>query len=256
MALQQGLAPDEDHKARQHADAGQSKSRPPAERLAKQAAEDRRPEGAEIDAVIIEGETGIAARIALRVELADDGRDVGLQIPDAHDDQRKRQVEDPDKQRVALLNGQFVGLWRHNRRQRSARRHVQHLHAAIAGGRHGVAAVRNLQADLAVAHQALGFEFVCLAGIGQGLHRRLAFDGHGEVARHQQQGAKGDGLARAQPAVGQDPAQQRRQIDQGGVGGVLALTEVVREQEMFGQIEDQQRPHAVVGEPLPHLGEK
>ena len=51
-------------------------------------------------------------------------------------------------------------------------------------------------------------------------------------------------------------AHQRQQIDQGGVGGVLAVGEGVVEQEVFGQVEDQQAAHAVVGEPLPHLGEE
>ena len=76
------------------------------------------------------------------------------------------------------------------------------------------------------AHDQLGDAGVAAAGdlegvagpvVGQGLLRRRAFDRHGQVARHQQQRAEGDRLARAQVAVGQDPADQRQQIDQGGV---------------------------------------
>jgi hypothetical protein len=34
------------------------------------------------------------------------------------------------------------------------------------------------------------------------------------------------------------------------------LAKLVVEQEVLGQVEDQQAAHAVVGEPLPHLGEE
>jgi len=76
------------------------------------------------------------------------------------------------------------------------------------------------------------------------------------MARDQQKGAEDDRLAGAQIAVGQEPAHERHQINQRGVGGVLALAEAVREQELLGQIEDQKPAHAVVGEALPHLGEE
>ena len=56
--------------------------------------------------------------------------------------------------------------------------------------------------------------------------------------------------------VGEIAAHQRQQIDQGGVGRVLAVGEGVVEQELLGQVEDQQAAHAVVGEALPHLGEE
>ena len=95
----------------------------------------RGPERAEIDAVVVEREAGIAARIALRVELADDGGDVGLQEADAHDDEREREIEDAGEERIAVLDRQFVRALRQNRRQRRAGRQVLDRKAAIGGWR-------------------------------------------------------------------------------------------------------------------------
>ena len=92
--------------------------------------------------------------------------------------------------------------------------------------------------------------------IGQRLRRRRLLDGHRQVAGHQQQRAERDGLAGAEIAVGQDAADQRQQIDQRGVGAVLARAAALVEQEVLGHVEDQDAAHAVVGEPLPHLGEE
>ena len=69
---------------------------------------------------------------------------------------------------------------------------------------------------------ALGRELVGLAAVGQRLRRRRPLDRHGQVAGHQQQRAERDRLARAEIPVGQDAADQRQQIDQRGVGAVLA----------------------------------
>ena len=69
---EQEPAAHEHQPAQQHADAGEAEARPPADRRAKPGAQHLRPEGAEVDAVIVEREAGIAARIVLRVELADD----------------------------------------------------------------------------------------------------------------------------------------------------------------------------------------
>ncbi len=102
----------------------------------------------------------------------------------------------------------------------------------------------------------MGGEVVGLAGVGQHLHGGLGLDGHGQVAGDQQQRPEGYGLSRAQPPVRQHPAEEGQEVDQGGVGRVLALGEGVVEQEVLGQVEDQQAAHAVVGEPLPHLGEE
>jgi hypothetical protein len=76
------------------------------------------------------------------------------------------------------------------------------------------------------------------------------------VAEHQQHRAEQDRLAGAEVAVGEDAADQRQQIHQRCVGAVLGARGLVVEQQMLGQVEDQDAPHAVVGEPLPHLGEE
>ena len=101
-----------------------------------------------------------------------------------------------------------------------------------------------------------GLEGVGVAAIAQHLLRRRSLDRQAELADGQQQGAEGDGLAGAQIPVRQHAADQRQQIDQRGVGPVLAGRPLVLEQEVLGQVVDQQSPHAVVGEPLPHLGEE
>ena len=62
----------------------------------------------------------------------------------------------------------------------------------------------------------------------------------------------GIGATEAEP-VGDDTADQGRQVDEGDIGAVLPRGPLVREQELLGQVEDQQAAHAVIGEPLPHL---
>jgi len=157
---------------------------------------------------------------------------------------------------TALFDAKGVAGLRQGRGQGRGARQADDLHAAVLGGGDGIAAGPDFEADLAAVHPALGLELIGVAGEGQGLYRGLALDGHGEVAGDQQKRAEGHRLAGAEEPVRQHPADQGQQIDQGGVGGVLALAEVVGEQELFGQVEDQQTAHAVVGEPLPHLGEE
>jgi hypothetical protein len=108
---------------------GEAEAGPPAEGLAEIAAQHRGPEGAEVDAVIVEGEARIAARIAVRIELADDRGNVRLQEADAHDDQRNRQEEDVH---VGELRGSASSrsARRKARRQGEALRHVLDLDAA------------------------------------------------------------------------------------------------------------------------------
>src|SRR5262249_58734424 len=65
--------------AEQHADAGEPEAGPPADRDAKSGAQHRSPERAEVDAEIVERESRVATRVALRVKLADDCRDVRLE---------------------------------------------------------------------------------------------------------------------------------------------------------------------------------
>ncbi len=76
------------------------------------------------------------------------------------------------------------------------------------------------------------------------------------MAGDQQQRTEGDGLARAEIAIREEAADQRHEIDERSIGAILALREVIAEQEMLGKIENEQRAHAVIGKALPHLGEE
>ena len=98
-----------------------------------------------------------------------------------------------------------------------------------------------------------GGEDVGVALGGQGLLRGGAFDGHQKMPGDQQDGAEHDGLAVAEIPVGDDPADQRGEVDQGDIGAVLPCGPLVREQELLGQVEDQQAAHAVIGKALPHF---
>src|SRR3546814_2990192 len=72
----------------------------PAIGLAEIAGDDGARRRADIDAHVEDREGRIAAGVALAVELADDGGDVGLEEPDAHDDEGERQPEDIDHRRI------------------------------------------------------------------------------------------------------------------------------------------------------------
>ena len=62
--------------------------------------------------------------------------------------------------------------------------------------------------------------------------------------------------ALAEITVGEIPAENRRDVHQAGVRAVDQVGFAVVEQPVLGQVEDQQGPHSVVGEALPHLGEE
>src|SRR3546814_4077056 len=76
------------------------------------------------------------------------------------------------------------------------------------------------------------------------------------MAERQENAAEQHRLALPQIAVGQIAAEHRGDIDERGIGAVDQVRFGVREQPVLRQIEDQQRPHAVIGETLPHLGEE
>ena len=130
------------------------------------------------------------------------------------------------------------------------------MQTAAFGGAEGI--------ELAIDHDAhftrraapLADDLILGPCIGEGFGCRAAFIGHQAMAGDQQQGPEGDGLARADIAVGENAADQWQQIDQRGVGAVGRARRGVVEQEMLRQIEDQDAAHAVVGEALPHLGEE
>ena len=117
-ALELAAAGPEPHQADHHADAGGDEH--PlvvrvgvgAEDLARQpAGDDRRDHRADVDAHVEDRETGIAAGIALHVELADHGRDDRLEQAVADDDRRQAQLE----QRLAR-RGQHEQAQRHEHR--------------------------------------------------------------------------------------------------------------------------------------------
>ncbi len=116
-ALQQRLAEDEGHQARQHADAGQAEPGPPAHLLAERAAEDGRPGRPEVDAIIVEGEARVPPGVSLGVELADHRGDVGLQEAHPHDDEGERQVHDLDEGLVLPDALDIAPLGQHGRQR-------------------------------------------------------------------------------------------------------------------------------------------
>ncbi len=82
------------------------------------------------------------------------------------------------------------------------------------------------------------------------------------VERQYEVAAGDDDPANDQRAPGTDPlvsevsAEERREERQPGVGAVEIGGVRVRPLENVDHVEHQQRPHTVVGEPLPHLGQK
>ncbi len=105
------------------------------------------------------------------------------------------------------------------------------------------------------------------------------FHRHHEMADRHQHRADDDGAALAEHAVGNEPAENRREIDEPGVKapdlrrqrlhverpeqaferaleGEQAddVAGVIGQQQVFRHVEDKQRAHPVIGETLPHLG--
>ena len=104
-------------------------------------------------------------------------------------------------------------------------------------------------------------------------------EGHHEMADGHQRGAEDDGAAPAEHAVGQQAAEDRREINEAGVEAVDLRGEGLRRQrpehgfqgvperdeadhragalrleQIFDHVEHEQRAHPVIGEALPHLG--
>ena len=113
----------------------------------------------------------------------------------------------------------------------------------------------------------------------QGEQERL-IESHGDVARRHRDRAQHHGIALPDPAIGDQPAQQRREIHQpgvqakylrgkrlGGQGPAHGLQraaelresrhvlDVPGQQQLIHHVKDQQRRHAVEGESFPRLGE-
>ena len=100
-ALQLGAAKPEPQQAEQHADAGGDEDdlvgrqlgAAAEHALSQPAGQDRRDEGAEVDAHVEDREARIATRVAGGVELAHHGRDDRLEQSVAHDDRGEAQLE-------------------------------------------------------------------------------------------------------------------------------------------------------------------
>jgi len=88
-------------------------------------------------------------------------------------------------------------------------------------------------------------------GVGPG---RFAAEAQDEITQRHHQRAELHRLLRPQVAVGQQSADQRGEVDQRGEPAVQPVGGAVAEQEMLGQVQRQQRAHAVVAETFPHLG--
>ena len=257
----------EDEPAERHTDSGQAEARPPANSLAEIAAQDGRPEGAEVDAVIVKREAGVAARIIVFVKLADDRGNVGLQVADAHHDQGQGEEQDVRIQRIAYRLRQCLHHVWNDCRHRAARFEAGEGDAALiidVGAAAIMAFVAAEQAALRagldehLSRAAPAFDRqVVLGAIDRHRLRCLrAVEAHRQVSRDEQQRAECDGLAVAEVLVREEAAEQRQKVDQRRVGAILALRRAVIEQEMLGQVEDQQAAHAIEGEALPHLGEE
>ena len=102
--------------------------------------------------------------------------------------------------------------------------------------------------------EIIDLHFVALAVDDRIGLRRLAAEGEREIANRHEDRAELHRALRAEILVGDEAADQRRQVNQGGISAVETGRRVVAEDEMLGEIERQQRPHSVIAEPLPHLG--
>src|SRR5207248_6549250 len=95
--------------------------------------------------------------------------------------------------------------------------------------------------------------FVALPLNGRVRLGRSAAERQSEIANRHDERAKLHRTLRAEILVGEQAADERRQIDQRGITAVKAGRLLVRKKEMLGQVEREQRPHAVIAEAFPHL---
>ena len=109
--------------------------------------------------------------------------------------------------------------------------------------------------------------------------QKQRFDRHQKMADRHQRRTDDDHTALPEQPVGQQPAEDRREIDQGRIDAVDLRRQRLhfertkhrlqhaletgkpddvaglrRQQHVFRHVEDEQRPHPVIGEALPHFG--
>ena len=194
---------------------------------------------------------GIAAAVALSVERADHGRDIGLEEAVADDHQRQADQQQEGVERIALaLRFEATG------------RDLARLGAVARQQRDALVLIAlDLQLRAIVDDEllrrvatALLDDLIALAvdhRVGLG---RLPAEAQRQIAEAHQDRAELHRALRTQEAVGHQAADQRRQIDQRGEAAVEAGGGLVGKQEMLREVERQQRPHAVIAEALHRLG--
>jgi hypothetical protein len=82
----------------------------------------------------------------------------------------------------------------------------------------------------------------------------FAAEAKNEIAKAHHDCAELHRALRAEVAVGHQAADQRGEVHQRSEPAIEPIGGVVGEEEMLGEVERQQGAHAVIAEPLPHLG--
>ena len=131
--------------------------------------------------------------------------------------------------------------------------HVEDREAAVAAGIAPAIQRADYRGDIRLEETVAGDE----QGQGGEEGDRLGHH-HQELAGGHQRAAEDHGPALPQQAVGQHTAQERRHVDQGREGAVdgVGAGVVVAKEDGLAHVHDQQGPHAVEAESLPHFGEE
>ena len=215
MSAQVFLAGHERKETDDHADTGRPEAVLPAEGFAEPAAKKRGRKRSDVDAHVEDREPGIAARVFRGIELADDGRDVRLEVTDTHHDERQRQVEDLERRGVA--DRDVLG------QDGAGREHLSRSQRQI-------------------------LEQPGARGIEHGL---VTLDGHENVTQRQQYAAEQNGLAHPEITVGDQPADQRQRVHETGIGAEDIEAHLVGKEVILGEIQDQEELHSVERKTLP-----
>ncbi len=209
MAVQELLPVRERNQADDHADAGRAEAVLPAEGFTEPAAQQRGDERADVDAHVENRKARITTRVVLGIQLADDRRDIGLQVPDAHHDQREGQVEHIECRRVT----------EHDRlgQDRTGNEDLAAGKGKVFNQRHP----------------------------GRVVDRLVTLHGHQDVAQRQQYAAEQNRLAHAEKAVCNQSADDGQRIDETGVRAENIEAHLVAKQVVLGQVQEQQVFHSI-----------